>query len=569
MAAGNGTPQPMKTGGPESVPTAAGTAGATAPPSSAVTEAAAENLTKAKEAELFGPLPSVWMILPFCLILALIAIMPLAPKATHFWEKNRNKLIVALCCAIPILLYYGLVHGYPVEVEEQTGVASMTDAELLAANAKYLPALNPGAQTTDVTQVSREQLAEAILRATPDSTIKAWSAQNATLGSSLKRLLTHAVFDDYIPFIVLLFALFTISGGIRLKGDIPAHPLTNTIFLALGAILASCIGTTGAAMLLIRPLLQTNSERERKVHTFVFFIFIVCNTGGLLLPIGDPPLFMGYLRGVPFFWTLRLWKAWVVVNGLLLAVYYIWDHIQYKKEPIMDIVADETHVEPMRLTGGWNFLLLAGVVFCVAKIDPHMDFLGTGWKPFVYFRELCLLALAGLSYKVVTPKGVHAAVGFNFGGICEVAALFIGIFLTMQIPIELLVRQGESLHLDTAAKLFWASGGLSSFLDNTPTYIVFFSSATGIANECALRGDSLLSLLSGGQISIPLLMAISLGSVMMGANTYIGNGPNFLVKSVAEGTGVKMPSFFGYMAYSICILIPLFIVITFLLPYLT
>ncbi|HTL51891.1 MAG TPA: sodium:proton antiporter, partial [Planctomycetota bacterium] len=277
-------------------------------------------------------------------------------------------------------------------------------------------------------------------------------------------------------------------------------------------------------------------------------------------------------RGVEFFWTLRLWKVWLLVNGLLLTITYIWDSIEYKKEAKEDVTLDETQVEPLGIKGGANFLLLGAVVFLVATVDPSRAFLGTSFVPFMYMRELLLLACAGLSFYVFTPKDVHAAVNFNFGGIIEVAALFIGIFLTMQIPIEILVQQGAQLGIDSPAKFFWASGSLSSFLDNTPTYIVFFSSAKSLAVDQLHHDPSvkqfMYTLSDQSVIDVRLLTAIALGSVMMGANTYIGNGPNFLVKSVAEGAGVKMPSFFGYMGYSICILIPIFIVITFIMQYL-
>lgn len=483
-----------------------------------------------KEKLLAGPLPSYGMIAPFALLLGLIAILPLVHKLAHTWEKNSVKLMAALACAVPVLIYYGWFHAFPMEIEHDQ-LAKMTDVQI-------------------------QQAADA----------------GSAAGSSLGRLFHHAVLSDYIPFIVLLFSLYTISGGIQLKGDIPAHPGTNVTFLAVGALIASVVGTTGAAMLLIRPLLATNKERQRVKHTVIFFIFIVCNCGGLLLPLGDPPLFMGFLRGVDFWWTLHLWKEWLLVNGVLLITYYIWDTLEYKKEPKQAVVSDETQVEPLGLAGSANFLLLAGVVFCVATLDSNKAFLGTSFVPFQYMRELCMLALAGLSYFVMTPKGVREAVNFNFGGIQEVAALFIGIFLTMQIPVEILQRTGGELGVNTPVKFFWASGMLSSFLDNAPTYIVFFSTAKGMAAEELAKDPSVMShmvhLLDGSYIDLHFLVGISLGSVFMGANTYIGNGPNFLVKSVAEGAGVKMPSFFGYMGYSICILIPIFIVLSLLMPYL-
>ncbi|HBF32927.1 TPA: sodium:proton antiporter [Candidatus Sumerlaeota bacterium] len=444
------------------------------------------------------PTPSLLSILPFAIMLACIALMPLIPRTQHWWDNNRNKLLLSLSLSLPIVLYYFF---------RDFGYHSAHGAS------------DPGFSTALV-------------------------------------ILKHAFLDEYAPFIVLLFSLFVISGGINLRGDIPAHPITNTIFLALGAGLASFIGTTGAAMLLIRPVLQINSERRHVRHTVIFFIFLVANIGGCLLPIGDPPLFLGYLLGVPFMWTLQLWKEWLFCTVVLLIVYFIWDMIAWRTETQPDKEHEDAVRIPLQLTGRINFLLLLGVVLAAGLIDPSKNFLGTSWKPFPYLREAVLLSLSGLSW-ALTKREVRVANDFSFHPIAEVAALFIGIFVTMQAPVELLTLKGASLGLLKPWQFFWASGMLSSVLDNAPTYVVFFSTA------CSLP-ESLQSLVvQFGKIDLGLLAAISCGSVFMGANTYIGNGPNFMVKSIAERSGVEMPHFFHYMLYSGCVLIPLFILVTF------
>ena len=379
-------------------------------------------------------------------------------------------------------------------------------------------------------------------------------------------VLEHAIVVEYIPFIVLLFCLYVISGGISLKGDLAARPLTNTTFLAVGALIASFIGTTGASMLLIRPLLQTNSERKHVIHTVIFFIFLVSNIGGTLLPIGDPPLFLGYLFGVPFLWTMGLWAPWAVCCVILLVIYFIWDSKAYKKETPADIRLDETQKQPLRLTGWVNLLILGGVVVCVALVDPKKTISGTTFTPFPFMRELLMLGLVALSLWR-TPQGVRAYNKFNYAAILEVAALFVGIFITMQVAIEYLNARGADLGIDKPWKFFWATGSLSSFLDNAPTYVVFFETAKTLPQGA---NAEMVHLSGNGAINAAYLAAISLGAVFMGAMTYIGNGPNFMVKAIAEQTGLKMPSFFGYMfKYSLPILIPVFILIMllFLLPW--
>lgn len=382
-------------------------------------------------------------------------------------------------------------------------------------------------------------------------------------GAAIVHVLDHAVLGDYVPFIAVLFALYVISGGISLIGDLPAHPRTNTAFLAVGAVLASFIGTTGASMLLIRPLLATNSERRNVRHTVVFFIFIVSNAGGMLLPLGDPPLFLGFLRGVPFLWTLGLWPAWLICNALLLATYFAWDCAAYRRESPENIIWDEAVRRPLKVHGSINLLWLLGVVACVALVTPDRPLPGTTWVVPHLVREALLMALVVLSL-MTTPKGAREEHGFNYHAIIEVAALFIGLFITMQAPLDILRHgAGELSHLlSTDRRFFWISGALSSVLDNAPTYSVFFQCAESLTN---VSTDHVLRLVDGGAVRMTWLTGVSLGTVLMGANTYIGNGPNFMVRSIAEQSGVKMPSFFGYMRYSLLVMVPLYLVVTWML----
>jgi Na+/H+ antiporter NhaD/arsenite permease-like protein len=348
--------------------------------------------------------------------------------------------------------------------------------------------------------------------------------------------LVHTSFE-YLSFIILLAALFIISGGIALEGDLAATPRTNTAFLAGGALLASLIGTTGASMLLIRPLLSTNRERRHVVHTVVFFIFLVSNIGGCLTPLGDPPLFLGYLKGVPFLWTLQLAPAWLFVTGLLLAVYFVWDARAHARETAGDLVRDRVEIQPLRLQGAWNVVLLLGVLASVA-------FLGSPW------REVAMVALAAASLRLTQPA-VRRASHFDYHPILEVAALFAGIFVTALPALDLLRARGAALGVREPWQFFWATGALSSFLDNAPTYLTFLALGQGLR-------------LTPEVVGVPqrILAAISLGAVFMGANTYIGNGPNFMVRAIAEQRGVRMPSFGGYMLYSGLILLPVFGLVT-------
>lgn len=381
-----------------------------------------------------------------------------------------------------------------------------------------------------------------------------------TLGTeAIGPMLNHAIMKDFIPFIILLFSLYVISGGIFLSGDLAASPKINTTFLAIGAGIASFIGTTGASMLLIRPLLKTNSQRKFKVHTIVVFIFLVSNIGGTLLPIGDPPLFLGYLRGVPFMWTMGLWPMWATACAILLVAYFVWDTILYKKETPSDQFRDEIQKQPLRLQGGINFLWIAGIVATAALVDSEKPLLGTQWTPFPYCRELIMLFFVSLSL-ITTSKALHKANNFTYGAILEVGALFSGIFIAMQVPLAVLEASGKAITetMNQPWQFFWATGTLSSFLDNAPTYVVFFKLSQSLP-----EGEMLT--VNNGNVPVLLLIAISLGSVFMGAMTYIGNGPNFMVKAIAEQEGIEMPSFFGYMfKYSIPVLVPIFILITIL-----
>ncbi len=349
--------------------------------------------------------------------------------------------------------------------------------------------------------------------------------------------------EEYSSFIVLLGSLFVISGGIFLSGDIQATPRNNTLFFAVGAVIANLFGTTGAAMLLIRPVLRTNSERNYIYHIPIFFIFVVCNIGGLLTPIGDPPLFMGYLRGVPFFWTLRLIPQWLIGTGIVLLVFYLTDRYFWNKESEEVKAWDITMVTPIRMRGKINLVFIVGIMLSVIFLRTPM-------------REGTMIALSVLSL-AFTPKGVREDNEFNYAPIIEVAVLFAGIFITMVPVLLILEARGAEFGITKPWHFFWVTGGLSSFLDNTPTYLTFLSLAQGLTAGAGLQAEI---------VGMPthFLEAISVGAVFMGANTYIGNGPNFMVKVICEHQKVKMPSFFGYMLWSGGILIPIFIVITFI-----
>ena len=383
-------------------------------------------------------------------------------------------------------------------------------------------------------------------------------------------LVAHAMIGEYIPFILLLLALYTISGGILVWGNLHGSPKLNTALLAIGTLLASVMGTTGAAMLMIRPILKANDNRRHNVHVVVFFIFLVANIGGGLTPLGDPPLFLGFLKGVDFGWAVQHMFPPVLISAVvLLTVFYLLDSHYFKQagEILPRDPSPDSPPEKIKLMGKRNFLLLGGVVGAVLlsglwKPDhPGLTVLGAHYELQNLVRDIILIALAAVSW-FTTPKPVRAGNEFNFDPIAEVAKLFAGIFITIS-PVLAMLQAGEkgafsgiiALVHDAAGKpinimYFWMSGILSAFLDNAPTYLVFFNMAGGDPHTL-MRGELFHTLL-----------AVSMGSVFMGALSYIGNAPNFMVKSIAEQRKVKMPSFFGYMAWSFGILIPLFILHT-------
>lgn len=364
-------------------------------------------------------------------------------------------------------------------------------------------------------------------------------------GEAGQEALGHALIE-YFSFMVLLWSLYTISGGIVIDGDFRGRPLNNTFLLAIGACLASVLGTTGASMLLIRPLLRMNRGRKRVSHLPVFFIFCVSNTGGLLTPLGDPPLFLGYLKGVSFFWTAEhLWFEWAIVNGIILTVFLVWDAFVIRGDRALPVEVPR----PFGVRGGVNFLFLAGVLAAVL-VKSYL----TGTEMQEYFLTEAAQIILGLASLAVTPRALRQDNRFSWAPIVEVAVLFVGIFVVMVPALKLLENHGKELGITEAWQLFWLTGGLSSFLDNAPTYVTLGTLAAGGEDfSILMRPDKEV-----------ILAAISCGAVFMGANTYIGNGPNFMVKAIAEEDGYPMPSFFGYMVYSGLILIPSFVLVTFL-----
>lgn len=449
--------------------------------------------------ELGSTLP-FWSIIPFVGMLLSIAIFPLVKP--HWWETHQ--LHVAGFWSLLFLIPFALVYGF---------------------------------------HVTYEQLLESVV-------------------------------VDYIPFIVLLFGLFVVAGGIAIKGTFAGTPRVNVLLLLIGTVLASWIGTTGAAMLLVRPLLRANAWRKRKAHVVVFFIFLVANIGGCLTPLGDPPLFLGYLRGVPFFWTIEYILPILILNTLLLLVVFgIMDRILYKKEVAegrspTDMIANKGK-QPIRIEGAHNFIFLAIIIVAVIlngsipNMPAFQDASGAVYSIAIpgsevslgiqYFIQIVLILAAAFASLKTTRKETRDANDFNYDAIAEVARLFIGIFITMIPALALLRTYGSDLGIDTPLEFFWATGALSSFLDNSPTYVVFMTAAGALGAT-----DGVMTTV--GTIAASNLLAVSAGAVFMGANTYIGNAPNFMVKNIAEANNVKMPSFFGYMGWSLCILIPLFII---------
>ena len=415
-------------------------------------------------------------LLPFVLMLLSIAVFPLFWN--HFWEKNKNKLYVAIVLSIPVIIYL--------------------------------------------------------------------------LTNNFSHQLIHTMLFDYVPFLILLGALFTITGGIHLSGDIAAKPKVNTLFLGIGAVLASLMGTTGAAMLLIRPVIQTNKERTFKVHTILFFIAVVANCGGLLTPLGDPPLFMMYLRGAPFTWFFHLVPEWFVTNLLLLIIYFFVDTYYYKKEPASAIARDESNIRPIKIEGKRNFIFLIGVVLAVAFLnEQYLSFVNIN-PYFKFIREAVIILMAYLSMQF-TPKLLRTSNNLTWHPIEEVAYLFLGIFVTMVPCLLYLESNAKQLGVETVSQFYYYTGLLSSFLDNTPTAVTFHSLALGL-------GITEGTLVAG--IPEILLKAISTAAVFFGSMTYIGNGPNFMVKAVAEENNIKMPDFFSYMfKFSLIVLLPIFILV--------
>ena len=396
-------------------------------------------------------------------------------------------------------------------------------------------------------------------------------------GEAVSEIL-HIYIIDYIPFIILLGGLFTVAGGVYIRGSLKGSPAVNAIILLIGTLLASWIGTTGAAMVLIRPVLRSNAWRRHKVHTIVFFIFLVCNIGGALTPLGDPPLFLGFLHGVPFFWTLKALPAMAFMTVILLVLYFAMDSYYYRKEDLTKI--DTSEKEPLRIDGWHNFILLGGIVGAVlisglVKMGDISVF-GIHQSIENLVRDGVILLMAAISL-ATTKKETREGNEFSWEPIKEVAYLFAGIFMTI-IPALAILKAGEHGALaylvraaERPAHYFWLSGILSSFLDNAPTYLTYFNTALGRFFPGQAEADAVSQLISfapipgkGGVSTGDYLLAISLGSVFMGANTYIGNAPNFMVKSIAEEAGVAMPSFFGYMfKYSIPFLVLSFIIVTF------
>ncbi|MDP6852337.1 MAG: sodium:proton antiporter [Candidatus Marinimicrobia bacterium] len=383
----------------------------------------------------------------------------------------------------------------------------------------------------------------------------------------------HVLLLEYLPFIILLFSLFTISGGIRLKGSLIGTPYVNTGLILIGTLLASWMGTTGAAMLLIRPVLRANKGRKHKIHTIVFFIFLVANIGGSLTPLGDPPLFLGFLNGVDFFWTTTtMLMPMLLVSAILLLMYFLIDSYYYKKDN--DNLKESSGDEKIGLDGSFNFILIAGVIGAVLMSGfwkPQIEIpalLGIHLEIQNICRDLILLILAGISWEF-TQMDIRKLNGYTWFPILEVAKLFAGIFITI-IPAIAILRAGENGALSGIIQLvtnsdgspvnamyFWLTGSLSSFLDNAPTYLVFFNLAGASSGDMSMAAYLM-------EVIPSTLLAISMGAVFMGAMTYIGNAPNFMVKSIAEENNISMPSFFGFLGWSILLLIPVFILVSIL-----
>ena len=421
---------------------------------------------------------SVWLLIPFVIMLLSIAVAPLV--AERWWESNVNKLWYVVIISVP------------------------TTISLVICG----------------------------------------------LGGQL----WHQMLYDYLPFIILLAALFVVTGGIRMHCASVATPAVNTTMLFLGYALASFVGTTGAAMLLIRPLLEMNRDREHKMHTVFVFIALVANCGGILTPLGDPPLFLLYLRGAPFSWFMEMYPQWVAVGVLLLLGYYLYDSWRYHYCETIGIRPhhhyDDEQGFTINIRGAKNFIFLAGIVMCVAFINPStIPAMGEAGAPLYlkFLREIALVVIILLSLRM-TKKKVREDNHFSWEPITEVAIIFVGIFVTMTPALLYLNQNAEMFGLTTPREFFYCSGVLSSFLDNAPTAVAFHTVASGLKSTGELVAG----------VDPTILKAISMGAVYFGSMTYIGNGPNFMVKAIAEQERVKMPSFFGYMALSLTILLPVY-----------
>ena len=381
----------------------------------------------------------------------------------------------------------------------------------------------------------------------------------------------HIALIDYIPFIILLGSLFAVAGGILVEGTLKGTPLLNSLLLLIGTVIASWTGTTGASMLLIRPVMRANAGRRSKAHVIVFFIFLVSNIGGSLTPLGDPPLFLGFLHGVPFFWTFQLIPETLFVAGMVLALFFLIDTFLYNRDKRSGLLSEPTGEKvPLRIRGSHNLIFLAVIVGAVLMSGilhlGEVTVLGVHLGVANLLRDLILLIVVALSW-YTTTKEVRQKNEFTWGPIIEVAYLFAGIFVTI-IPALAMLRAGAQGHLAFIIEAvrepwhyFWITGALSSFLDNAPTYLTFLNTALGNFYPGMPEREAIHALIAEKGI---FLKAISTGAVYMGANTYIGNAPNFMVRSIAEEQGIRMPSFFGYMGYSLLILIPVFILTTFI-----
>ncbi|MDR2895894.1 MAG: sodium:proton antiporter [Propionibacteriaceae bacterium] len=422
---------------------------------------------------------SWWLAVPFALMLMAIAVMPLLPRLSHWWEQAGHQLLLSAVLALPVVI--------------------------------------------------------------------------AMINLDHAGSIGHALLE-YAQFVILLFGLFTVAGGLALSGDVAGTPRVNSLFMLVGAVLASIIGTTGAAMLLIRPMLASNGHRRHRAHLVVFAVFIMANCGGLLTPLGDPPLFLGLLRGVPFTWTLSLWPQWLFVNALLMISFYCLD-----KALITDDERRRDIIEPLRVKGKIQIVWFVLIIVAVALI-PSVNVEGygqvtadgasiaTAWWLLVPWRELTILLAAGASWLTCDHQARFDINHFSFAPIMEVAALFIGIFMTM-VPVLMMLDAATGGVALNAVSFHLMTGGLSAVLDNAPTYASFFEVAQAGA---AVSTDA--TLVAG--VPESLLVAISTGAVFWGAMTYIGNGPNFMLRSIASHQSIRMPSFIGYIGWSLRWLLP-------------